>query len=58
LADRFIVGVAPIDYGPVILRMPFGFHLALEKGLLRVPLRERAEDGSLVEWIEINLQEA
>jgi hypothetical protein len=30
LADRFIVGVAPIDYGPVFLLMPFGFHLAMD----------------------------
>src|ERR1035438_639803 len=30
LADRFIVGVAPIDYGPVLLLMPFGFHLAMD----------------------------
>src|SRR6516165_10786930 len=29
LADRFIFGVAPIDYGPVLLLMPFGFHLVL-----------------------------
>jgi hypothetical protein len=32
--------------------------LAFEKGYLRVPLRERAEDGSLVEWIEISIQGA
>jgi hypothetical protein len=30
LADRFIFGVAPIDYGPVLLRMPFGFHLTMD----------------------------
>jgi len=30
LADRFIVGVAPIDCGPVLLLMPFGFHLAVD----------------------------
>src|SRR5215831_11265743 len=29
LADRFIFGVAPIDYGPVLLLMPFRFHLVL-----------------------------
>jgi hypothetical protein len=28
LADRFILGF-PIDYGPVLLLMPFGFHLAV-----------------------------
>jgi hypothetical protein len=26
LADRFILGIVPIDYGPVLLLMPFGFH--------------------------------
>jgi|SRR6516162_7438789 len=26
-ADQFIFGVAPLDYGPVLLRMPFGFRL-------------------------------
>src|SRR5208282_4643468 len=30
LADRFIVGVAPIDYGPVLLLMPFRSHLAMD----------------------------
>jgi hypothetical protein len=30
LADRFIFGVAPIDYGPVLLLMPFGFHLTMD----------------------------
>jgi hypothetical protein len=30
LADRFIFGVAPIDYSPVLLFMPFGFHLAMD----------------------------
>jgi hypothetical protein len=30
LADRFILGVAPIDYGPVLLLMPFGFHLTMD----------------------------
>src|SRR5260370_17120870 len=29
-ADRFIFGAAPIDYGPVVLLMPFGFHLAMD----------------------------
>src|SRR5262249_40815349 len=24
------MGVAPLDYGPVLLRMPFGFHLAVD----------------------------
>jgi hypothetical protein len=30
LADRFILGMVPIDYGPVLLLMPFGFHLAMD----------------------------
>jgi hypothetical protein len=30
LADRFVFGVAPIDYGPVLLLMPFGFHLTVD----------------------------
>src|SRR5260370_29346676 len=41
LADRFIFGAAPIDYGPVVLLMPFGFHLAMDplpsEGLLLRP---------------------
>jgi len=28
LADRFVLGVASIDYGPVLLRIPFGSRLA------------------------------
>jgi hypothetical protein len=42
LADRFIVEVAPIDYGPVLLLMPFGFHLAMDT----LPSRELQESGS------------
>jgi hypothetical protein len=30
LADRFIIGVAPIDYGPILLLKPFRFHLAMD----------------------------
>src|ERR1035438_5547409 len=30
LADRFIFGVAPIDYSPALLLMPFGFHFAVD----------------------------
>src|SRR5271169_2046963 len=30
LADRFIWGFVPLDYGPVLLRKPFGFHLAMD----------------------------
>ena len=29
LADRFILGF-PIDYGPVLLLMPFGFHITVD----------------------------
>ncbi len=29
-ADRFVLGVAPIDYGPALLLMPFGSHLAVD----------------------------
>jgi hypothetical protein len=28
LADRFVIGAATIDYGPVLLLMSFGFRLA------------------------------
>jgi len=28
LADLFIVGVAPIDYSPILLLKPFGFQIA------------------------------
>jgi|ERR1700758_3348484 hypothetical protein len=38
LADRFVIGAAPIDYGPVLLLMPFGFRLTadtLPSGVLR-----------------------
>jgi hypothetical protein len=30
--------------------------LEIIHGQLRVPLREKTEDGALVEWIEIDLQ--
>jgi hypothetical protein len=30
LADRFILGIAPIDYNPVVLRKPFRLHLAVD----------------------------
>ena len=29
-ADRFILRIVPIDYGPVLVLMPFGFHLAMD----------------------------
>src|SRR6266851_8524407 len=41
LADQFIFGVAPIDYSPVLLLMPFRFHLTMNtlpsEGLLLRP---------------------
>ena len=30
LADRFILRIVPIDYGPVLLLMPFRFHLKVD----------------------------
>jgi hypothetical protein len=30
LADRFIWEIVPLDCGPVLLLMPFGFHLAVD----------------------------
>src|ERR1700730_10184968 len=42
LADRFIFEVALIDYGPVLLLKPFGFHLAMDtlpSGVLPMALR-------------------
>jgi hypothetical protein len=29
---------------------------SVEHGRLQIPLRERAEDGSVVEWIELNVR--
>jgi hypothetical protein len=29
-ADQFIFGVAPLDYGPVLLLMPFRFRLTAD----------------------------
>lgn len=42
LADRFVIGAAPIDYGPVLLLMPFGFHLAVDT----LPSGDLREGGS------------
>jgi hypothetical protein len=39
LADRFIFGAAPIDYGPAVLLMPFGSRLAADT--LPSGIRER-----------------
>ena len=30
MADQFIFGAAPIDYSPVLLLMPFGFHVTMD----------------------------
>jgi hypothetical protein len=30
VADRFIAGVAPIAYGPELLRLPFGCHRTVD----------------------------
>jgi hypothetical protein len=30
LAERFILRIVPIDCGPVLLLMPFGFHLVMD----------------------------
>src|ERR1039457_1545824 len=46
LADRFIFGAAPIDYGPVLLLMPFGFHLAMDTLPSGVPQ---------VRWLQVRL---
>ena len=29
-ADRFILGIVPIDCSPALLLMPFGFHLTMD----------------------------
>ena len=44
LADRFIIEVAPVDYGPVLLRIPFGFHLTVDT--LSSGVVQRAASGS------------
>ena len=38
LADQFIFGVAPIDYSPVLLLMPFGFHLTMDTLAVRLTI--------------------
>jgi hypothetical protein len=45
LADRFIFGVAPIDYSPVLLLMPFGFHLAMDT----------LPSGNCKRWLQVSL---
>jgi hypothetical protein len=45
LADRFIFGVAPIDYSPVLLLMPFGFHLTMDT----------LPSGDCEDWLQVHL---
>ena len=45
LADQFIFGVAPIDYSPVLLLMPFGFHLAMDT----------LPSGNCEQWLQVRL---
>ena len=45
LADQFILGVAPIDYSPVLLLMPFGFHLAMDT----------LPSGNRKRWLQVRL---
>jgi hypothetical protein len=42
LADRFIIGMAPVDSGPELLRRPFGFHLTMDTlpSSIRIEARE------------------
>ena len=47
MADRFVFGVAPIDYGPVLLLMPFGFHLAVDT----LPSGVSGEVASGLPWL-------
>src|SRR5216684_185089 len=43
LADRFVFGAAPIDYGPVLLLMPFGFRIAPDTLPSEVITRKRLQ---------------
>jgi hypothetical protein len=45
LADLFIIGVAPVDYSPVLLLMPFGFHLAMDT----------LPSGNRKRWLQVRL---
>ena len=45
LADRFILGVAPIDYSLALLLMPFGFHLAMDT----------LPSGNRKRWLQVRL---
>ena len=44
MADRFIAGL-PFDYGPVLLLMPFGFHLTVDT----------LPSGKLACWLQVRL---
>jgi hypothetical protein len=54
LADRFILGVAPIDYGPVLLLMPFGFEHLTHLGAIEflIGLRAGRPHGRLAAGVE------
>jgi hypothetical protein len=45
LADRFILRIVPIDYGPVLLLMPFGFHLAMAESARGISPRAAHRSG-------------
>jgi hypothetical protein len=46
LADLFIIGVAPIDYSPILLLKPFGFRIAPDSRVgLRIVLFEMLWGG-------------
>src|SRR5215469_11163982 len=44
-ADQFIFGVAPLDYGPVLLRKPFGFRLTADT----------LPSGNCKRWLQVRL---
>src|SRR4029453_10986022 len=44
-ADQFIFGVAPLDSGPVLLRMPFGFRLTADT----------LPSGNCERWLQVRL---
>ena len=44
-ADRFIFGVAPLDYGPVLLRRPSGFRLTADT----------LPSGNCKRWLQVRL---
>ena len=53
MADRFILGVAPVDYGPVFLLKPFRFHLTvdtLSSGCLATECKLRPPLGCLLRF--------